>query len=180
MKVFTSIFSLLFTEAIISIHVLAGPESVFSNTCCYTFNKKIPLKKLVSYRKITSSKCPRNAVIFLTIQSKEICADPTQMWVQDHMAKLNQKMQLNQKAQRNEKTQRDQNPTPPEALTSLNTNFKTQEPVANLPRTSVPSITANTTGKVTSSRSNITAQEPVANLSVTSVPTVTATSTIVN
>ncbi|XP_048221627.1 C-C motif chemokine 2-like [Perognathus longimembris pacificus] len=172
MKVFTSIFSLLLTEAIISTQVLAGPESVSSNTCCYTFTqKKIPLKKLVSYRKITSSKCPRNAVILLTIQNREICADPMEKWVQDHIAKLSQKMQLNQKAQPNQKTH--QNPTQPEALTSLNTNVKTQEPVANISRTGVPSVAFNTTTRrVTSSNSNFTAQEPVANLSVTAVSTI--------
>ncbi|XP_032770297.1 C-C motif chemokine 12-like isoform X2 [Rattus rattus] len=90
MKIST-LLCLLLIAAAISPQVLAG--SVFTpGTCCYNVIKqKIHIRRLKSYRRITSSQCPLEAVIFRTVLNKELCADPKEKWVKDSINHLDQK-----------------------------------------------------------------------------------------
>ncbi|XP_041256837.1 fractalkine [Onychostruthus taczanowskii] len=57
---------------------------------CRNFAKKLPEKLIRSYREI-DPKCRRNVTIFVTVKSREICADSNEGWVQDIKDKLKRK-----------------------------------------------------------------------------------------
>ncbi|XP_051545582.1 C-C motif chemokine 3-like [Myxocyprinus asiaticus] len=53
--------------------------------CCSSFmNRPLPAKLLVDYS-MTSQQCPSEAVLFKTVKGRQICARPTESWVQKHI-----------------------------------------------------------------------------------------------
>ncbi|XP_037023214.2 eotaxin-like [Artibeus jamaicensis] len=97
MKVSAALLCLLLAVAALGSQVLGhrAPSSVIGPTvCCINMaNKSISVKRLKSYRRLTSSRCPLEAVIFRTKQAKDVCANPKDKWVQRAMKYLDQKSQ---------------------------------------------------------------------------------------
>uniref|UniRef100_G3WR43 Chemokine interleukin-8-like domain-containing protein n=2 Tax=Sarcophilus harrisii TaxID=9305 RepID=G3WR43_SARHA len=59
--------------------------------CCNTYVKgAIPLPKLESWSK-TSTFCRKEAIVFVTLQKKYICADPKKKWVNNAINYLKNK-----------------------------------------------------------------------------------------
>ncbi|KAG3269503.1 C-C motif chemokine ligand 8 [Ictidomys tridecemlineatus] len=94
MKVSVALLCLVLTAATVSSQEQAQPGApLMPITCCFsTINRRIPIQKLQSYT-ITSTQCPKVAVIFKTKRGKMICADPSENWVKDSMTLLNQNSQ---------------------------------------------------------------------------------------
>ncbi|XP_055475805.1 C-C motif chemokine 7-like [Psammomys obesus] len=94
MQVSAILLCLLLTAATFSIHIWAQPDGIVPPTCCYVAKKqKLPMKNLKSYIKITSSRCPWEAVIFRTKKGMEVCTEAQQDWVQEAMKYLDKKSQ---------------------------------------------------------------------------------------
>ncbi|XP_021076438.1 C-C motif chemokine 17 [Mus pahari] len=57
-------------------HARAARATNVGRECCPDYFKgAIPIRKLVSWYK-TSVECPRDAIVFVTVQDRLICADP--------------------------------------------------------------------------------------------------------
>ncbi|XP_054449188.1 C-C motif chemokine 3-like [Pteronotus mesoamericanus] len=56
--------------------------------CCFSYtSRQIPRKFIADYFE-TSSQCSQPGVIFLTKRSRQVCADPSQTWVQEYITDL--------------------------------------------------------------------------------------------
>ncbi|XP_055047775.1 chemokine (C-C motif) ligand 35, duplicate 1 [Misgurnus anguillicaudatus] len=59
--------------------------------CCFSFqSRQVPIKQIIGYS-MTSQQCPMQAVLFKTKRGSQICANPTDSWVQKHMETFNSK-----------------------------------------------------------------------------------------
>ncbi|KAM3856959.1 C-C motif chemokine 4-like [Vipera latastei] len=54
-------------------------------SCCFSYTKKkIPRTHVINFYE-TNSRCSQPAVVFITRRKLQICANPSEKWVQDHM-----------------------------------------------------------------------------------------------
>ncbi|XP_009989783.1 PREDICTED: mucin-22-like, partial [Tauraco erythrolophus] len=56
---------------------------------CGRFTSEVAVKRIRSYRR-TEPRCPRRAIILITLKSVELCADPEAEWVKKIVQKLDQ------------------------------------------------------------------------------------------
>ncbi|KAG7468485.1 hypothetical protein MATL_G00143240 [Megalops atlanticus] len=66
-----------------------GPDAG-SECCVKYYPKRIPLNKVASYYR-TSSTCIKPAVVFVTEAGKKFCMDPTASWVNSHASKVDKR-----------------------------------------------------------------------------------------
>ncbi|XP_032070853.1 C-C motif chemokine 4-like [Thamnophis elegans] len=77
------------TAAALALLVLMLSSSILASdpptSCCFSYTKKkIPLKLLVNFYE-TNGRCSQPGVVFITRRNLQICADPSEKWVQEHM-----------------------------------------------------------------------------------------------
>ncbi|XP_044532150.1 C-C motif chemokine 3-like 1 [Gracilinanus agilis] len=92
MKVSGAVLYLVLIIAALCCQVHASPDGLDTpTTCCFEFtSRKIPPKFVVSYE-ITSSRCAKEGVIFVTRRNLQICANPNEQWVQNIKNDLDKK-----------------------------------------------------------------------------------------
>ncbi|NXS05099.1 CCL4 protein, partial [Oxylabes madagascariensis] len=49
--------------------------------CCFTYRQHTLPWKLIQHHYITSSSCPQLAVVFVTKEGRQVCANPKNTWV---------------------------------------------------------------------------------------------------
>ncbi|XP_004608911.1 C-C motif chemokine 3-like [Sorex araneus] len=77
--------------ALLCSQVLAAPYGADTPTaCCFSYaSRPVQRKFIVSYFE-TSSQCSKPGIIFQTKKGRQICANPSEAWVQDLINALEQ------------------------------------------------------------------------------------------
>ncbi|NXB60433.1 CCL5 protein, partial [Struthidea cinerea] len=89
MKVSAAGLALLLISASFS-QTFSGPAGLDLSICCFTYTQhKLP-RKLIQHHYITSSSCPLTAVVFVTKEGRQVCANPQTAWVRRHLQILEQ------------------------------------------------------------------------------------------
>ncbi|MEE6515621.1 hypothetical protein FKM82_024521 [Ascaphus truei] len=88
MKVSLVAFSVLLVVMCCS-SILAAPIRADTPTsCCFSYAMKPLTRKNVLQYFVTSSRCSKPAVVFITIKGRQVCSDPGKSWVQNYMKML--------------------------------------------------------------------------------------------
>ncbi|NXB13502.1 CCL5 protein, partial [Rhagologus leucostigma] len=89
MKVSAAGLALLLISASFS-QTFSGPAALDRLDCCFTYAQhKLPWKRVQRYY-ITGSSCPQPAVVFVTKEGRQVCANPENPWVQKYVQILKQ------------------------------------------------------------------------------------------
>ncbi|KAG8520194.1 C-C motif chemokine 3 [Galemys pyrenaicus] len=86
MKVSGAALAVLLCTMALCSQVFSAPFGADTPTaCCFSYTvRQIPRKFIVDYFE-TSSQCSKPGVIFQTKKNREICANPSDDWVQEYI-----------------------------------------------------------------------------------------------
>ncbi|XP_006174908.2 C-C motif chemokine 3 [Camelus ferus] len=88
MKVPAAALTILLCTMALCSQVFSAPFGADTPTaCCFSYGRQIPRKFIVDYFE-TSSQCSKPGVIFETKRSRQVCADPSEDWVQEYINDL--------------------------------------------------------------------------------------------
>ncbi|XP_068945302.1 C-C motif chemokine 4-like isoform X2 [Petaurus breviceps papuanus] len=88
MKVFVAGLFILFLVMAFNSPAFLLSNSDAPTSCCYYYVKKqFPRKFVIDYYE-TSSLCSQPAVVFQTRRGRQVCANPSDTWVQNYMEEL--------------------------------------------------------------------------------------------
>ncbi|NXO05961.1 CCL4 protein, partial [Oriolus oriolus] len=89
MKVSAAGLALLLISASFS-QTFSVPAGLDLPICCFTYTKhKLPWK-LIRRHYVTSNSCPLTAIVFVTKEGRQVCANPENTWVQRYLRILEQ------------------------------------------------------------------------------------------
>ncbi|XP_007946099.1 C-C motif chemokine 3-like [Orycteropus afer afer] len=89
MKVPVAALAILLCIMALCAQVFSTPVGADTPTaCCFSYvNRQLPYKFVANYYE-TNSQCSKPAIIFLTKRNREVCANPSEAWVQKYIADL--------------------------------------------------------------------------------------------
>ncbi|XP_055244389.2 uncharacterized protein [Gorilla gorilla gorilla] len=89
MQVSTAALAVLLCTMALCNQVLSAPLAADTPTaCCFSYiSRQIPQNFIADYFE-TSNQCSKPSVIFLTKRSRQVCADPSEEWVQKYVSDL--------------------------------------------------------------------------------------------
>ncbi|KFP87499.1 PREDICTED: C-C motif chemokine 4-like [Acanthisitta chloris] len=89
MKVSAALLGLLLLAASFS-QTLCGPDGSNRPVCCFSYTQhKLP-QNLILRHYSTSTSCPKAAIVFITKKGRQVCANPSDTWVQSYLQSLKQ------------------------------------------------------------------------------------------
>ncbi|EHB02918.1 C-C motif chemokine 3-like 1 [Heterocephalus glaber] len=89
MKVSMAALPVLLCTMALCLKAFCAPVGADTPTdCCFSYvAKKIPRPYIADYYE-TSSQCSQPGVIFVTKKGRQVCADPSEAWVQEYVNDL--------------------------------------------------------------------------------------------
>ncbi|XP_033078040.1 C-C motif chemokine 3-like 1 [Trachypithecus francoisi] len=89
MQVSTAALAILLCTVALCKQVFSAPLGADTPTsCCFSYiSRQIPQNFIADYFE-TSSQCSKPSVIFLTKRGRQVCADPSEEWVQKYVSDL--------------------------------------------------------------------------------------------
>ncbi|NXJ69752.1 CCL4 protein, partial [Rostratula benghalensis] len=89
MRVSAAVFALLLIVASCS-QTFSGPVGSDLPICCLSYTShKIP-RKLIQRYYSTSTSCTLPGIVFITKKGRQVCANPSDTWVQSYLQNLKQ------------------------------------------------------------------------------------------
>ncbi|KFQ31144.1 PREDICTED: C-C motif chemokine 3-like [Merops nubicus] len=89
MKVSAALFALLLLAASCS-QTFAGPAGPDLPICCFSYTQQRLPRKLIRRFYSTSTSCTLPAIVFITKKGRQVCANPSDTWVQSYLQNLKQ------------------------------------------------------------------------------------------
>ncbi|NXA09833.1 CCL4 protein, partial [Sapayoa aenigma] len=89
MKVFAALWALLLIAASFS-QTFSGPVGSDLPICCFKYTRQELPWDRIRHHYSTSTSCPRPAIVFITKKGRQVCANPSDTWVQKYLQSLKQ------------------------------------------------------------------------------------------
>uniref|UniRef100_G3U0E4 Chemokine interleukin-8-like domain-containing protein n=2 Tax=Loxodonta africana TaxID=9785 RepID=G3U0E4_LOXAF len=89
MKVPVAALAILLCIAALCTHVFSTPIGADSPTaCCFSYvSRQMKFKSITDYYE-TNSQCSKPGIIFITKKNQQVCAKPSEAWVQEYITNL--------------------------------------------------------------------------------------------
>ncbi|NXG20614.1 CCL4 protein, partial [Grallaria varia] len=89
MKVSAAVLALLLLVASFS-QTSSGPVGSDLPICCFKYTRHELPRGRIRRHYSTSTTCPQPAIVFVTTKGRQVCANPSDSWVQKYLQSLEQ------------------------------------------------------------------------------------------